>query len=176
MTGSEYLERQKKAFKNTNAHNPIKANLRSLQDAEKAGCLFHGSFFESTIKKLEVQKTHLDTKRVVFAGKLWVGLSFLGRWTDADMEQGTINGKPYMTARSKTLSSIYDKGGFLYQVSPLSFHHTDKLTQFEFVSYEDVTPIASIFIPNPLELLKLLGVDLKEKHPLVSVLSRWHSM
>lgn len=173
MTGEEYLAQQKERFKHSKLMSYIDGTLASLLEAEERGCLFHGSWHTNEIGRLELHKTALDARKVIFAGKPWAAVSFTAEWTDDDFEQGTINGQPYMTARRSAIRDLYRKGGFLYQLSPATFHHTFRLTNYEFISYESAKPLKAVFIPDPYSLLLELNVKIKDRPNSGHILKQW---
>lgn len=134
-----------------------------LIEAEQNGFLFHGSPNGNLSSGINPQDSNLfKGSKVVFAGKPWVAVSCTAKWNDSIFEQGaTDNGtKPYMRARQKDSFDIYDKGGFVYLLSPDTFESSSNLTSFEFISREPVKPYDVIFIDSPVDVLKKLGVEM----------------
>lgn len=154
--GSSYLERQKKLFKTKANRFKFTGTLESLIDAEESGFLFHGSLEEH--KVLKINKTHLDRSQVVFAGKLWIGLSFIPEWNDDIVELGSINGIPHITGLSSRLRNIFNVDGYIHLVSPETFQHNDRLMESEFLSTVEVPVIYSVRVTDLLNKLKELGV------------------
>ena len=165
-----YLKHQQEQFDAKEPH-ALKASIASILKAEESGCLFHGTPNKEPFQKLKPHKTELDAKPVVFAGVPWMGVSSLGRWNDSEIQQWTKDGQPYMRPVKGELRDYYKAGGCLHIVSPVSFTSTTQVSHTEFVSYEAVEVLDSVFISDPVKFLKLLGVVLL-KHA-VPVYLKW---
>jgi hypothetical protein len=174
MRGSEYLNQQKARFKKKANTGLFQPNIESIRAFEQAGFLFHGHPGNKPVRKLKTNASPLDMKKVVFAGMPWVGISFLARWNDELLTQWTSDGIPYMALRAGKFEDLYKSGGTLYAVSPESFISTPEVTGYEFVSYSEVVPESSVFIQDPVSLLRNLGVNLiEDKTKKVSIYSKW---
>ena len=156
---SDFLKQQKLAFSKIKHHDLIDGSLASILLAEKQGCLFHGTPKTEDIKSLTPMPTRLDDRKVVFAGKAWFAISFMVIWTDRQAELGTVNDDPYFDIKVDKVQRLFQKGGYLYQLPPISFEHTDKLNTSEFISPIEVVPMKRVFIEDPLLMMKLLGVN-----------------
>ena len=161
--GQTYLDEQIERY-NTNAGSVRMLQTPTLSDilkAEEDGCIFHGSHVSSPLYFLRVNKTHLSNRPAVFAGKPWMALTFTSLWNDDEFAQGTVNGEPYFRSKTPDGLNRFKRPGYLYQLSPLGFKWSKALTGFEFISERDVTPLSAVLIPNPLNLIKELGVDIR---------------
>ena len=156
---SNWLEAQKEIFLNLKPKPISKPTVEEFNRADSEGCLFHGTNSRASIRAIKPKFSRHSEDKVVFAGFPWVALAFTANWTDRTVSMGTIDGNPYLDIHSKEVYKQYQKGGFVYQVSPETFFHTERLTRFEFVSTEVIKPIGSVFVPNPLDLLIELGVS-----------------
>ena len=154
-----YLKQQQSRF-DIRATHVLEATILSILKAETAGCLFHGSDNKEPFKKLKPHDSELDKKPVVFAGMPWIAVSSLGRWSDSEIQQWTKDGQPYMKPVKGDLKDYYKAGGCLHIVSPNSFVSTAKVSYNEYVSYEEVEVLDSVFISDPVKFLRLLGVTL----------------
>lgn len=157
----DWLEKQKEKFNKEKVEKLANASLESFQKADSEGCLFHGTHSRSVFAALECVHTRLHPKKVVFAGFPWVALAFTATWTDKDVSMGTIDNVPYLYINSKKVHDMFLKGGFIYQLSPEHFIHTQRLTRFEFISEVPIRPISSVFVKDPLSLMEDMGVDLR---------------
>lgn len=136
-------------------------NTRDLIAGSHCGLLFHGTNVPN-LKTIEPRESKLlNDKPAVFAGTAWAAVSFTARWGDDDIRQGTINGEPYMTAQHSKAWDVFKDGGWVYALAPHSFRWDPRLTYFEYISDLPCTPVWSVFIEDPVSLLRTLGVVLK---------------
>lgn len=121
--------------------------------------LYHGSPIGG-LKVLKPYPSDLqDGRSVLFAGKRWVAISNVQKWTDGDIKQGTVNGKPYMKeVYSGAFDMVYHQGGYLYTVPSQRFKRDDIIYGYEYYSETPVKPIKVEFIEDPVAELQKLGV------------------
>lgn len=116
--------------------------------------LFHGSNIPS-IKILEPKYSNLVKDNVVFAGELWAAIAYTGKWNDSTIQQGTINGIPYLKEMiPNAFADTFSNGGYLYVIPSKYFISLPCLTKFEKVSYKAVPILREIFIKEPLTILE----------------------
>lgn len=155
-----WLRDQKSAYQNAKVDKLKSGSVEHLQMADRQGCLFHGTPSRASFKVLNPRTSRLHDSEVIFAGFPWVAICFIARWTDRSVSMGTVDGKPYFHIHSHRVYEDFIKGGFVCQISPETFFRTERLTSFEFISTQKVPVISSVFVPDPLESLRQLGVDL----------------
>lgn len=152
-----WLQEQKKLYRSSNITPMQTGTLEEIQRVSALGCLFHGGSKDQTLWKLKPIRSRLSTVPVLFAAPAWAALAFIVKWDDKQVNQGTIDGKPYLTINDPNIVEQFMQGGLLYQLSPMTFFHTPRLTGYEYVSKKEVKPISSVFIEDPLALISALG-------------------
>lgn len=126
---------------------------------EKKKYYYHGSN-NGSIKILEPRPSNLIKERkVVFAtNNLSFALMFLGKWTDADISLGSINGKLYAM---ELYPDAFDKlriPGYIYYLDPKYFHSDNRVgtRHHEFVSFEQVPVIKKKYFSDSFQEMKKL--------------------
>lgn len=155
-----WLANQNKRYAANKVVKITDASIASFEKATAQGCLFHGSPIALTGTHIKPHQTRLHDTPVVFAGEAWVGLCFTAIWTDGPVGMGAINQVPYFQIHDRAVLKEFQKGGWVYQVPPIGFSHTERLADFEYIATEPVEILSRIFVPDPLQLLQELGVDL----------------
>jgi hypothetical protein len=149
-------------FKNTKTFiefiDATNNDLNELLILESNGFLFHGS--KNELSSLIPFPSHLSDKPVVFAGKLWVALSFIPKWNDNDIEHGTINGIPTIKSKNKNAQDLFNTSGFIYVLPNEKFTQTKEIAGYEFISYAEVPVIKTFKIDNVFNALKRLNVQI----------------
>lgn len=126
------------------------------------GIVYHGSL-ENNIMILE-PKMGTHRKKCVYATRnKCVALLFAKRGNgDLDTMIGTINKELIVVERREgVLKELYDRKGYIYEVSDATFAHYNYLWSKELISFEQVKVENKIEIPNILEKLK---DEAKKKH------------
>lgn len=126
-----WLENQKALHQNSQIAKLRVPTIEAFKLAQAQGCLFHGTPSRAMIKSFKLLPTHLHDERVVFAGPAWVALAFTATWDDNSLEMGTVNDLLYIHISSQNVYNAFLKDGFVYQLPPTTFFHTNRLTSFE---------------------------------------------
>ncbi len=165
LNSKPYLDALKEAFaKSKGVFRKHSSTADTLTAAEQAGLLFHGSPYGNLLLGLlPVENRLIPNEKVLFAGKPWVGVSCTVKWDDRDFRQGTRNNQtqPYMQSMTKHGFDKYVTGGYVYGLSPESFEWNERLTGFEFISFQTVKPIFRVFVKYPIAVMTQLGVSLE---------------
>ena len=106
----------------------------------------------------------LDGESAVFATpERWMAISHIGNWSDSDIEQGVINGEPYMLEKKEgAFDRAYnsDSPGSLYSVSSEGFFNDSRLMREERIRTSEVNVIDEEKIVDPLSEMESLGVKI----------------
>ena len=135
-----------------------------VRELANSGLLYHGS----TVGGLKILKPMpsavLDGESAVFATpERWMAISHIGSWTDSDIEQGVINGEPYMLEKKEgAFDRAYnsDSPGSLYSVSSEGFSDDSRLMIEERIRTSEVNVIDEEKIVDPLSEMESLGVKI----------------
>ena len=134
--------------------------------------LYHGSSKKHKI--LLPKNEHGDTEKpplVFLSPKKEFALGYAGaRWTDANLNQGYINNKPYFLELKKgVIDKTFNRPGYLHYIDKKSINndlkgqHTG--SSFEVATKNKVTPVKAERIGNVLAALKNSGVTMQEYDP-----------
>lgn len=111
-------------------------------EEKQAAKLYHGS--AKKLDRLDPQASRVlgDEKAVFGTPDRDVALSFLAPWRDDDFDQGKVDGRPYMREkRPGAFDETYKgKAGYLHHLPVEGFETDPRLTRFERISRESVTP------------------------------------
>lgn len=136
--------------------------MLGLMSLLNSGAVYHGS--PSRLNTIRANSSGLfNGSSVIFASSdLWVAVASCGRWRDSDIEQGIVDGKPYMREMYEgAFKRVYSSGGYVYTLDAKTFKHVPVLASFELISEESCLDFSGcIFIEDPIIMLELLGVDL----------------
>ena len=105
----------------------------------------------------------INNKEAVFATNIAsIALSFIGDWRDENINQGTINGRPYLKEMKKGAFNEFFKGkeGFVYIVSKAGFETAKGLTKFEFINDKKVKILAAYHVKDVLKALMEEDIDM----------------
>jgi hypothetical protein len=135
--------------------------------------VYHGSP-HGGLKTIHPSKSEtVDNQSVVFAGERWLAVCSCGIWTDRDLEQGSINGVPYLLEKyADAFNKVYPTGGYLYFLSSHSFKYDPRIMDEAVISLSPVVVHKEEYIPDPLLELERLGVKLL-KHGSRLTLLHW---
>lgn len=137
---------------------------REVGELANSGLLYHGSNVGGLKTLKPMPSAVLDEEAAVFATpERWMAISHIGSWTDSDIEQGVINGKPYMLEKKEgAFDRAYnsDSPGSLYSVSSEGFSDDSRLMREERIRTSEVDVIDEEKINDPLFEMESLGVKL----------------
>lgn len=105
----------------------------------------------------------INNKEAVFATNIAsIALSFIGEWRDDSIQQGTINGRPYLKEMKKGAFNEFFKGkeGFVYIVSKAGFETAKGLTKYEFINDKKVKILAAYYVKDVLKALMEEDIDM----------------
>lgn len=135
-----------------------------VRELANSGLLYHGSTVGGLKVLRPMPSAVLGGKPAVFATpERWMAISHIGSWTDSDIEQGVINGKPYMLEKWEgAFDRAYnsDSPGSLYSVSSEGFSDDSRLMREERIRTSKVDVIDEEKIVDPLSEMESLGVKL----------------
>lgn len=91
-----------------------------------------------------------------------MALAFIGDWRDDSINQGTINGRPYLKEMKKHAFRTYfeKKEGFVYIVSKAGFETAKGLTKYEFINDKKVKILAAYHVKDALKALMEEDIDM----------------
>lgn len=115
--------------------------------------VYHGSE-NGNIKELTPHRSTHKLSCIYATPDKVVSLLFMGKGNgDLDTVIGEHNGMlEIVERRPGVLTSLYNKGGYLYELDGTTFNHYDYLWSKEVISFsESIKPLKVIFIPNILE-------------------------
>lgn len=142
-------------------YNKLKHNL-SRSDTQNI--LYHGS-----PTKFDVLIPHprsiVDNEEVVFATNTkWLSIVFIAKATDADIEIGFINNKPYILEQYPGAFDkfLVGKHGYIYHVDPKGFEKDKRLGMYnhEFISHDKTNILSTEEINDIYEALKKTEVNI----------------
>jgi hypothetical protein len=105
----------------------------------------------------------INNKEAVFATNIAsIALSFIGEWGDDSIQQGTINGRPYLREMKKGAFNEFFKGkeGYVYIVSKAGFETAKGLTKYEFINDKKVKILAAYYVKDVLKALMEEDIDM----------------
>lgn len=121
----------------------------------KGASMYHAS--PHKLDKLEPRPSRvLDGEAAVFAtGAPETSLPFAAKWTDDDLQYGSVDGQMYMReGRPKAFDEIFGgKEGYLYEMPDTGFGSDPRLTRFEQINKDAVQPTSSTPIKDVLKAL-----------------------
>lgn len=113
----------------------------------------------------------VDMEKVVYATNIkWLSLAFIPRASDADIEIGFINFKPYILEQYPGAFELFNCSGYVYHVNRQCFQTDKRLGMFchEFISHKFVPILYTEKINNVHDELKkhdvtMIGFKVKEE-------------
>lgn len=105
----------------------------------------------------------INNKEAVFATDIAsIALSFIGEWRDDSIQQGTINGRPYLREMKKGAFNEFFKGkeGYVYIVTKAGFETAKGLTKYEFINDKKVKILAAYYVKDVLKALMEEDIDM----------------
>jgi hypothetical protein len=135
-----------------------------VRELSNSGLLYHGSTVSGLKSLKPMPSAVLDGESAVFATpERWMAISHIGSWTDSDIEQGVINGEPYMLEKKEgAFDRAYnsDSPGSLYSVSSEGFSSDSRLMREEKIRTSEVNVIDEEEIVDTLSEMESLGVKI----------------
>ena len=133
----------------------------------KQATLYHGSHKKHPVLKPQNLHGDPDVASAVFATpNKDVALMMASPWTDADLNQGSIDGVDYMREMRPGAFRVFDRPGYIHTVPEDSFKELKgRNPDYEVISEENVKAVKIKKIANVLKALKARGIHMSEYDP-----------